>query len=201
MKTLTYKAESAGGWVRKVNPRHTSQRCSGCGAMPDQRLTLGDRTYVCLTCGLVVERDVNAARNVLQAGLSGLPGGTAPVCSEDGEHGPVGDGPRTQNRRLGSPSIQVYRSLPETNRGSYADGAVEGVRAAIISCGDAAPILEPAEQALNEVAALVKLRVVDNRLFTVGVAWNTGLDASLGKGLAQPVSVITLVGYQDIGFR
>ena len=95
---LTYKAESAGGWVRKVNPRHTSQRCSGCGAMPDQRLTLGDRTYLCLTCGLVVERDVNAARNVLQAGLSGLPGETAPVCSEDGEHGLADDGPRTQNR-------------------------------------------------------------------------------------------------------
>ncbi len=53
---LTYKAESAGGWVHEVNPRHTSQRCSGCGAMPDQRLTLGDRTYVCLTCRLVVER-------------------------------------------------------------------------------------------------------------------------------------------------
>ena len=63
------------------------------------------------------------------------------------------------------------------------------------------PILEPAKQALNEVTALVKLRVVDNRLFTVGTALNAGLDASLGKGLAQPVAVITLVGYQDIGFR
>ena len=66
--------------------------------MPEERLTLGDRTYVHLPCGLVLDRDVNAASNVLQAGQSGLPGGIIPVCSEDGAYGSVGDGPRTQNR-------------------------------------------------------------------------------------------------------
>ena len=95
---LAYKAESAGGWVREVNPRNTSQRCSDCGALPESRLTLGDRTYVCLECGLVLDRDVNAAQNVLQAGLLGLPGGTTPVCSEEADHDQVGDWPRTQNR-------------------------------------------------------------------------------------------------------
>ena len=54
---------------------------------------------------------------------------------------------------------------------------------------------------LNEVTALVKLRAVDDGLFTVGAARNAGLDATFGKGLAQPVAVITLVGYQDSGFR
>ena len=99
---LTYKAESAGGWVRKVSPRNTSQVCSGCGAMPDERLTLGDRTYVCLHCGLVLDRDVNAAQNVLQVGLSGLSGGMSiPMRSEEAEHGQVGDWPRTQNRLPG----------------------------------------------------------------------------------------------------
>ena len=52
---LAYKAESAGGWVREVNPRNTSQRCSDCGALPESRLTMGDRTYVCLECGLVLD--------------------------------------------------------------------------------------------------------------------------------------------------
>ena len=91
---LTYKAESAGGWVRKVRPHNTSQRCSGCYALPDKRLTLSDRTYVCLSCGMVIDRDINAARNILQAGVS-LPGGTTPVRSEDVDNGQVGDWPRT----------------------------------------------------------------------------------------------------------
>ena len=75
------------------------------------------------------------------------------------------------------------------------------MRTAVIPGGDAAPILEPAKQALNEVAALVQLGVVDDGLFALGAARNAGLDATFGKGLAQPVAVITLVGYQDIGFR
>ncbi len=75
------------------------------------------------------------------------------------------------------------------------------MRTAVVPSGDAAPILQPAKQALNEVTALVQLGVVDDGLFALGAAWNAGLDASLGKGLAQPVAVITLVGYQDSGFR
>ena len=81
--------------MRKVNPRHTSQVCSGCGVMPDERLTLGDRTYVCLHCGLVLDRDVNAAQNVLRVGLSDLSGGNIPARSEDEKHGQVRDWPRT----------------------------------------------------------------------------------------------------------
>ena len=64
--TLTYKAASAGGSVVLVEPRGTSQRCSGCGAEPDRPKTLGERVHVCDGCGLVLDRDVNAARNVLQ---------------------------------------------------------------------------------------------------------------------------------------
>ena len=55
------------------------------------------------------------------------------------------------------------------------DGAVEGVRTAIISRGDATPIFQSAKQALYEIASLVKLRVVDNRLFAAGAACNAGL--------------------------
>lgn len=95
---FTYKAESAGGWVRKVDPRNTSQRCSGCGALPESRLTLKDRTYVCLDCGLALDRDVNTARNVLQVGLSGLPGGTTPARSEDGNHRQVTGLPENAER-------------------------------------------------------------------------------------------------------
>lgn len=101
MVMLVYKAVNAGGWLQKVNPRNTSQRCSGCGAMPAQKLTLADRVKVCLACGLVLDRDVNAALNVLQvglSGLSGLSGGNIPTCSEKAEDGQVSDCPSAQNR-------------------------------------------------------------------------------------------------------
>ncbi len=62
----TYKAESAGGSVILVDPRGTSQRCSGCGREPDRAKTLADRVHDCDGCGLVLDRDVNAARDVLQ---------------------------------------------------------------------------------------------------------------------------------------
>jgi putative transposase len=50
-----------------VNPAHTSQDCSGCGYRKTD-LTLADRTYQCLSCGLVIDRDLNAAHNILALG-------------------------------------------------------------------------------------------------------------------------------------
>lgn len=59
---LTYKAENAGRELVKVNPAYTSQTCSVCGAR--QKLKLSQRRYVC-DCGSDLDRDVNAARNIL----------------------------------------------------------------------------------------------------------------------------------------
>ena len=66
----TYKAENAGGAVKQINPAHTSQDCSGCGAR--QIMTLRDRVYVCLVCGVVRDRDHNASLNIQARGLAGL---------------------------------------------------------------------------------------------------------------------------------
>src|SRR5262249_28457621 len=43
------------------------QDCSGCGHRKTD-LTLADRTYTCVQCGLVIDRDRNAARNILARG-------------------------------------------------------------------------------------------------------------------------------------
>lgn len=59
---LTYKAECAGRELARVNPAFTSQTCSECGAR--QKIDLSQRRYVC-DCGLDIDRDVNAARNIL----------------------------------------------------------------------------------------------------------------------------------------
>ncbi len=65
----TYKAESAGRCVRSVDPRGTSQRCSACGATVKKDLS--QRLHEC-TCGLSIDRDWNAARNILSLGLQAV---------------------------------------------------------------------------------------------------------------------------------
>jgi putative transposase len=63
---LACKAEWAGKRVEAVNPAYTSQDCSRCGARVPK--SLGARTPVCTHCGLVLDRDENAARNIQRAG-------------------------------------------------------------------------------------------------------------------------------------
>ena len=84
---LSYKAESAGGFVQKVSPHNTSQACSVCGGMPKERLELKVRTYRCAHCGHVQDRDVNAAINILHVGMTGISAGTAGARGEGGSMG------------------------------------------------------------------------------------------------------------------
>ena len=62
---VTYKAEWAGKCVLFVDPRYTSQQCSGCGAV--KRKALSERWHSC-DCGCSLSRDHNAAINILRAG-------------------------------------------------------------------------------------------------------------------------------------
>ena len=68
LKVLEYKAEEAGTQLIKVSPKGTSQDCSSCGTRVPKGLS--DRIHKCLSCHLVVDRDTNAARNILRLGLS-----------------------------------------------------------------------------------------------------------------------------------
>lgn len=72
---VKYKAESAGTWAVPVNPRGTSQRCSGCGTVVKKALS--ERTHTCPECGLVLGRDHNAALNILRLGTSHVAGPVA----------------------------------------------------------------------------------------------------------------------------
>ena len=65
IRMLDYKAERAGGRVVKVNPANTSKTCSGCGSVKAV-LLLSERVYSRSNCGIEVDRDVNAARNILR---------------------------------------------------------------------------------------------------------------------------------------
>lgn len=70
---LKNKAEEAGSTVVAVNPRGTSQECAACGAACVPK-TLADRWHFCLDCGFSMDRDQNAAWNVLlRAGFALVP--------------------------------------------------------------------------------------------------------------------------------
>ena len=60
---LKYKAESAGVLIKEVNPANTSKKCSICGNIK-KKLELRDRKYICDKCGLIIDRDQNAAINI-----------------------------------------------------------------------------------------------------------------------------------------
>jgi putative transposase len=66
----TYKAENAGRVVVLVDPRKTSQQCSSCGSMVEKSLAV--RVHACPVCSLVMDRDENAANNILRLGLESL---------------------------------------------------------------------------------------------------------------------------------
>jgi putative transposase len=53
----------------KIPSKDTTQKCSRCGLMPEVRKELDDRKHDCLKCGLVMDRDHNAAINILNLGL------------------------------------------------------------------------------------------------------------------------------------
>jgi len=66
----SYKAESAGSIVVLVDPRNTSKMCSRCCILVEK--TLADRVHNCPECGLFLDRDWNAAINILRLGLQSV---------------------------------------------------------------------------------------------------------------------------------
>jgi putative transposase len=81
-RMLTYKCAWYGSALVEAGRYYPSSKlCSGCGRRKPN-LTLADRTYACDHCGLVIDRDLNAAVNLARLGEPYL-----------GEHGPAGSGP------------------------------------------------------------------------------------------------------------
>ena len=72
------KKEEAGRTLVAVNPAYTSQDCSQCGHR--QRKSLFVRRHLCSCCGLDIDRDENAACNILRLGLQSQPSWQKAVC-------------------------------------------------------------------------------------------------------------------------
>lgn len=70
LNMLDYKAVEAGSKIIYVNPAYTSQTCSGCGKIVQKELS--ERIHKCGACGLELDRDHNAALNILRVGMDSL---------------------------------------------------------------------------------------------------------------------------------
>ncbi len=79
---LESKAEHAGRKLIAVAPHYTSQKCSKCGEYVQKSLSV--RTHICPFCGYIADRDENAARNILHAGLRVLAGTPLSVREREG---------------------------------------------------------------------------------------------------------------------
>ncbi|MDD1463644.1 RNA-guided endonuclease TnpB family protein, partial [Dolichospermum sp. ST_sed2] len=65
---VEYFGKVFGAVTVAVPPHFTSQNCSNCGEVVKKTLSI--RTHVCPHCGHIQDRDGNAARNILEKGLS-----------------------------------------------------------------------------------------------------------------------------------
>ena len=73
---LQSKAANAGLTLTKIDPKHTSQKCSGCDSVVPK--SLSERVHDCPHCRLVLDRDYNAAINIKKAAVA-LRGGVSVV--------------------------------------------------------------------------------------------------------------------------
>ena len=84
--------------VIAVAPHFTSQECSACGALVKKSLSV--RTHICPSCGMVLDRDQNAARNILAKALACTLGHRETSSSEENASGQTAS-TRTPKRATG----------------------------------------------------------------------------------------------------
>jgi putative transposase len=73
LELLEYKADLHGTHVVKVKPAGTTKECSSCGVETDKPVWV--REHSCPACGHTEDRDLNAAKNILERGLRQLGAG------------------------------------------------------------------------------------------------------------------------------
>jgi putative transposase len=99
-RQLAYKTARHGGRFLVADRWFASSKtCSACGAVRP-KLTLAERTYRCERCGLIADRDVNAAANLAACGehtLGLCPCAQSPCVTRAGDRhpgGPTAEEPR-----------------------------------------------------------------------------------------------------------
>ena len=89
-RKIEYKAEGAGIRLIRVEAKNTTQTCSHCGEIVLKDISV--RTHHCPYCGFEIDRDDNAAINILNRGLAIIRAGNRPQPAEKGTSTVQNDG-------------------------------------------------------------------------------------------------------------
>jgi putative transposase len=85
-RQLDYKCQRAGRRLIVIDRWYPSSKtCSACGHLL-ATLSLGTRQWVCPSCGTRHDRDINAAKNILAAGLAVARASPGDACGADVRH-------------------------------------------------------------------------------------------------------------------
>jgi len=105
-RMLAYKCERSGSRLLAVNPAYTSQTCSQCKhCAPQSRKSQAD--FRCVACGFNLNADLNAALNILAAGLAvSARGGSETIPARE-----LRTHPRARHKPAGSTGIPVKAAL------------------------------------------------------------------------------------------
>lgn len=66
---LSYKLKERGKHLGLVNPAYTSQTCNSCGHI-DKKSRISQSEFVCTSCGVIDNADVNASKIILSKGIT-----------------------------------------------------------------------------------------------------------------------------------
>lgn len=110
-RQLTYKTEWNGGRLIVADRWFPSSKtCSGCGVVK-AKLLLSERDYTCESCGLVIDRDENAARNLAALAVDASGAETLNERGADQKTRPAGQ--VAMKRLPGSPGHETGTASPE----------------------------------------------------------------------------------------
>ncbi|WP_155370074.1 IS607 family element RNA-guided endonuclease TnpB [Catellatospora vulcania] len=111
-RELTYKTTWNGGRLHVADRWYPSSKtCSGCGAVKT-KLALSKRVYDCKACGLVIDRDLNAARNLAALVAEIDPAGSSPVAGRGAIQKTRTSGQEAVKRQPGTASAGNTGTVP-----------------------------------------------------------------------------------------
>ncbi len=101
-----YKQRNRSHRYVEVPTKNTTQACSQCGKLANPPLTLKDRVYAC-TCGLRLDRDINAAKNVVARALAIVGEGIPEATPVETGPPPARKGRRVRSSKQEPPAAMV----------------------------------------------------------------------------------------------
>ncbi|MFJ8579454.1 RNA-guided endonuclease TnpB family protein [Micromonospora sp. NPDC093277] len=121
-RQVGYKAEWNGGRRILADLWYPSSKtCSGCGAVK-AKLPLRVRTYTCNFCGLVLDRDLTAARNLAATARDETTAGSGPVAGRGADHKTRSGGQVAVKRQPGTAQAGKAGTAPPQG-GAYQSAA------------------------------------------------------------------------------